>query len=408
MKYIYKPEDSLFTSVCLNLTDDCNLACKYCFVQQKPNYMTLDTAKQAIEFLVSNYNKKVSPNKSKIDVTFFGGEPTLQWNQIIVPLVTYVEEKYPNLFLFSITTNGTLLNKERIDFLKEHNIHPLLSIDGCEECQNLNRPCKNGNPSFPLVEKNIPYLLEAFPYTTFRSTIDADTCQYMFDNYLYAESKGFENIFFCPNARTKWTEEQKKELYLQLDKIFLYRLFQFKNKIKPLEFSTINNIFLDILRLDLNNLNNKQDKEANKLPYRCGLGTTSASIGFDGKIFACQEQDSRSTSDIFYIGDIFNGINYEKHKNLLYKYCEKNEIKCETENLCLTCPLFNICNNGSCPSVAYDLFSNFYTKSEIDCCFHIKIFNILCASMKILVEENNPLFKEYLKKVYQEEENNFV
>ena len=43
---------------CLNITDDCNLACHYCFVQQKPHYMDLQTAKDAVDFLYNNYEIK--------------------------------------------------------------------------------------------------------------------------------------------------------------------------------------------------------------------------------------------------------------------------------------------------------------------------------------------------------------
>jgi uncharacterized protein len=76
-----------------------------------------------------------------------------------------------------ITTNGTLLTKDRIDFLYEHQITPLLSMDGNKNTQDYNRPCKNCNKSsFEMVNKNIPYLLKKFPNTTFRMTIYEDTC----------------------------------------------------------------------------------------------------------------------------------------------------------------------------------------------------------------------------------------
>ena len=125
----------------------------------------------------------------------------LLYDEIIVPLVLYAEEKYPNLVHFGITTNGTLLNKERIDFLKNHNFSILLSIDGDKETQNFNRPQRNGEGSFDLVEKNIDYLLQNFPMTTFRATLYQPTIKYLYNNYLYAIEKGFKNIFICPNAR---------------------------------------------------------------------------------------------------------------------------------------------------------------------------------------------------------------
>ena len=42
------------TSAFLNVTNACNLACRYCFVEQHPNYMTLDVAMDAAKFLVEN------------------------------------------------------------------------------------------------------------------------------------------------------------------------------------------------------------------------------------------------------------------------------------------------------------------------------------------------------------------
>jgi hypothetical protein len=37
------------------------------------------------------------------------------------------------------------------------------------------------------VQKNIPILLKYFPNTTFRSTIDENTVDHTFENYVFAE-----------------------------------------------------------------------------------------------------------------------------------------------------------------------------------------------------------------------------
>jgi len=79
--------------------------------------MTLDTAKAAAD-------------NEKIRFYFFGGEPMLCYDSIIVPIIEYIENKYPNIFYYGMTTNGTLLNEGRINFLKSKNFELLLSIDG--------------------------------------------------------------------------------------------------------------------------------------------------------------------------------------------------------------------------------------------------------------------------------------
>ena len=108
----YKEEYHLFTNICLNVTNACNLQCRYCFVEQKPQYMTLQIAKDAVDFLYNNVKRKreiYKNNNIKGNINFFGGEPMLLFKEIIVPLVEYVENTYPEVFTFGITTNGTLL-----------------------------------------------------------------------------------------------------------------------------------------------------------------------------------------------------------------------------------------------------------------------------------------------------------
>ena len=188
--------------------------------------MNLDVAKAGVEFLIKNLEtkRKLAPKDDleKIHITFFGGEPTLLFNEIIKPTVAYAEEKYPNMAQFSITTNGTLLNPEMIDFFKNHSIWPLLSIDGDKAVQDFNRPCRNGESSFDLVQKNIPNLLQAFPSITFRSTIYQPTCDQLFNSYIFAVENGFRNIFLCPNARETWTEEHISILQNEIHKIFTF------------------------------------------------------------------------------------------------------------------------------------------------------------------------------------------
>ena len=240
-KFNYLEWYPYLTNICLNITDDCNLECKYCFVEQHPNYMTLETAIDAVEWLhknleikrKNNWTNHLQKHGEKASINFFGGEPTLLWDKIIIPLTEYIENKYPNDFILGMTTNGTLLDESKIKFLKEHNFQLLLSIDGDKVTQDYNRPCKNHqNSSFDLITKNIPLLLENFPYLTFRATIYQDTVDQMFNNYIYAQSLGFKKIFFAPNEREKWTKENIDKLSIEIQKIFYYTLLNYNLQIK--------------------------------------------------------------------------------------------------------------------------------------------------------------------------------
>ena len=128
---------------------------------------------------------------------------------------------------FSLTTNITLLDKEKVDFFKAIDCSPMLSIDGAPETQDFQRPCKNPNlKTSELIEKNIPYILSQFPFVLFRSTIYQPTINKMFENYLYAESLGFKAINFTPDTRARdWTNKEYNQIKEQLYKIFAYRLY---------------------------------------------------------------------------------------------------------------------------------------------------------------------------------------
>lgn len=386
----YKEEYAWLSNICLNVTDACNLKCKYCFVEQHPHFMSLDTAKSAVDFIVRNaekkeqkFNKKYTPS-----LTFFGGEPTLLWDEIIVPLTNYIKENDFNISL-SITTNGTLLNKERINFLKENDIHILLSIDGNKETQDFNRPCHNeAQSSFDLVEKNISYILEAFPNTVFRSTIYAPTAHKTFENYMYAIEKGFKNIYMTPNDREEWTEEEKEILCQEVDKIFMYNEMCYSKNISVPTFSTIDQI--QKLLPKFVKSNTIEDNLSIQRNYkRCGLGITLGSIGWDGNIYGCQEQTSKDDKNIFYIGNIKTGIDIEKHKILLEEFNKKGISSCSKSERCKDCSLRKICYGFNCPSVSYDLFNNFLLSSEMTCLWYEKLFaNSMILYSRLLNNEN--------------------
>lgn len=394
MEFEYKEEYQYFTSACLNVTDACNLACKYCFVQQKPHFMSLDVAKKCVDFLANNIKKS---NKDSGRLTFFGGEPTLMWDEIIVPIAKYVKEFYPDLIHLGITTNGTLLNKERIDFMYKYNIRPHLSCDGDEYVQNINRPCRDLNQkSFDLLKRNIPYLLYRFPYTTMRATIYQNTVDEVFNSYLFAISNNFKSFYITPNCREKWTDENIQKLNYQVQLIYSFILTSFIEEKKPINFSSINKIFTKILKRDLQfyhqEFNNISVKRS---PYRCGLGTTSASFGYDGKIYGCQEQNSYDES-LFYIGDIYNGIDKVKHTNLLKKYVCESIQYCEDKTECENCPMRFTCQDSCCPSLNLDLYNDIFCHSKIDCQWKKMLFYNALPIMHLLTANNNQIFKDYL------------
>lgn len=397
----YKESYKYATNAVLMLTNNCNLKCRYCFVEQHPENMTLQTAIDAIECLIKNYHKLYElnqpPKNNIISVTFFGGEPMLRYKEIIVPIIEYIyDNNYQDLFIFSITTNGTLLNKDIIDFLISHKTTIMISCDGVKEAQDYNRPFKNSDKSsYDAIINNLTYLTSQQQHTIFRPTLIPDTVHTLFDTYLFAERLGCDQFFTMPNHREIWPLEKVEILKDQLGKICHYSLNQFKNGITPMYFGPLNAGFTNILYQDI--MDNSSVPEFNTIK-RCGLGIDTWAIGVDGKIYGCQEQPSKDEKNIFLIGNIWDGIDVIKHINLLETYAQSKKPECVNKDMCKKCPVDLVCKNQgfTCASTIYDLRKNFYQTEEIECIWLQEIIkNCLCL-MKVLTKENNQAFNNFL------------
>ena len=291
--------------IILVLTDDCNLECQYCFVHQSKNYMTLETAKKAVDFLFSN---NINNKDQKLMITFFGGEPLLCYDSIIVPLVNYCKDNYNNyIYEFSITTNGILLNEINLKFFKENNFYLLLSMDGDYETQNYNRPYKSDKKnSFTFLYNKFELIKKYFPKIEIRATVTPKTISVLFKNFLFFEKEGFKYITFCPNMLEDWDENNLNIIEQELQKITLYYInYLSKNKTPSLKFLPYEKY-----------LNNYNDNLFCQNNINCGLGNEIITIDYKEKIYSCQQMVTCDDNNIYIIGDLDNGIDINQQNQL--------------------------------------------------------------------------------------------
>ena len=363
-------------SLILSITDDCNLKCKYCFVQHKPIYMKYQTCIDAIEFLNNNSN----PDQDKY-ITFFGGEPTLLWDEIIVPSIQYVEIKAMKI-KFNITTNGILLNEEKVEFLKQHNVNLLLSMDGDIITQDYNRPLKNGKSSFDILNKNLQIIKQYYPNLTIRGTIYPDTCQYLFKNIQFFINNHIHNLSFFPDEFSFWSSENIKVLKMELRKITLYYLKYFYDT-KTLHFTPY-----DSMLALLNESFEQPQKIKNcKNCNQCGLGNYNLAVNTKGQLFTCQELTSYPIeNNLYYIGDIYHTIDEQQIKNIQDQFFQ-NDINIQKEK-CQNCNYKDFCNYDICHANSFIQFHNLYTKSDIKCIWQETIY-LECLFLFFILKINN-------------------
>jgi len=158
--------------ITFEITDACNLKCKYCgygeFYNDYDNRdninLSFEKAISIIDYLAtlwqSNLNKSANRN---VYISFYGGEPLLNV-PFIEKVIEYIKQKniLNRTFTYSMTTNAMLLDRH-IDFIAKNDFSLLISLDGNRE-QNGYRVDKNGKNSFDRIIKNIHLLKNNYPH----------------------------------------------------------------------------------------------------------------------------------------------------------------------------------------------------------------------------------------------------
>ena len=175
MKYItsdsIKYQLSNLRQITFEITDACNLKCKYCgygefyYDYDKRDNKNLEVHKAfaILDYLAELWQSENNSSTNKhVYIGFYGGEPLLN-TDFIEKIIAYTKQKQipHRYFTFSMTTNGILLHKY-IDFLAKHNFSLLISLDGDKEGHSY-RVDHAENNSFNQVIKNVKLLQKNYP-----------------------------------------------------------------------------------------------------------------------------------------------------------------------------------------------------------------------------------------------------
>ena len=155
------PKGAPIKALCLHVSHDCNLRCKYCFASTGDFgtgrlTMTPETARRAIDFVIERSGKR-----HNIEVDFFGGEPLMAFDTVR-KTVEYAKEQaklHDKHFRFTITTNGVLLDEQKDAYINDEMSNVVLSLDGCRETNDKMRKTIDGRGSFDVVAPKFQKLI---------------------------------------------------------------------------------------------------------------------------------------------------------------------------------------------------------------------------------------------------------
>ncbi|MBO7474969.1 MAG: thioether cross-link-forming SCIFF peptide maturase [Ruminococcus sp.] len=281
-KYAQYSVASPVKAMCLNIAHDCQLRCKYCFAStgdfgKGRKLMSFETGKHAIDFLLEN-----SGDRPNLELDFFGGEPLMNFG-VVKQVVEYArsrEKEYNKKFRFTITTNGLLLDDEKIDFINREMSNVVLSIDGRKEVNDYFRVLPNGQGCYDIIMPKYKKLVAGRGDKEYyvRGTFTNRNLDFSNDVFALNEA-GFDQISVEPVVGDDdvyaLTEKDLPAVFAEYEKLALKLL---ENEKKGKKF----NFFHFMLDLD-------QGPCAIKRLRGCGCGNDYVAITPDGDIFPCHQ-----------------------------------------------------------------------------------------------------------------------
>jgi sulfatase maturation enzyme AslB (radical SAM superfamily) len=199
------------------LTSACNLRCAYCYQNaKKPSRMTWETLRSCIDFLLASEREEVT-------LTFYGGEPLLEF-PMIRHAVAYAEASKPRRLSlrYAIITNGTLLGDAATEFLAAHRFDTRLSFDGVPLAQRL-----RGRGTFRLLDGLLGRVRRDHP-SFFRDNFAVNVVVYsanlehLADSIDYFLEQGVNTILVSPSVihDSGWHKDDIERLNWQFARVF--------------------------------------------------------------------------------------------------------------------------------------------------------------------------------------------
>ena len=360
------------SSFIINVTDQCNLRCTYCcysgIYENTRTHGRKSITEDEVPTLLKFINEYVA--KYPINISFYGGEPMLHF-ELIQTVIEQSEKKWGSNVYFYVATNGTLLGCERINWLVSHYVMIAISIDGTKEFNDRYRKDYHGEGSFDKAYAALAYLKQRYPDYTKEKVLLLTTVTSFDDLVPLAESWHQDPVLcdipptsisaLAPNFRLgvgkrEWNEVLKShksllELYDEhRDWIFLKAYF--------------NECVMNWIKRPIMDVGNEVPLST-CLPFNDKIFIDSY-----GKLHVCEK-----ISNIFSIGDVKNGIDWEKANKLALSYYNKRKERCKD------CPAIRMCS--------LCLTSTEFTEEQMD---------VLCHNERIYTKINFWLFCEMAEK----------
>ncbi len=296
------PQGIPMATMVLEVAQDCNLRCTYCYAEGgayggERRLLTPKMARKAVRLLI-----REAGDREAVTLVLFGGEPLLNMPAVEAAVEEAVlrGKETGKRVQISLTTNGTLLKPETIDFLQRHHVSVSVSLDGPSDLHDANRPDVAGQGSYAKILPKLQGLLKncTAPVAA-RVTLTPDQWTRIEEVYDHLMGLGFHEVGIAPASpiTTDLLPDSVQEE--ELLEGFATMTQRFKDEAEQGRILPFSNI-LDLLgRLHLGQTQS----------VACGAGFGYLAVDADGNFFPCHRLAGEES---FRVGNLDSGADAEK------------------------------------------------------------------------------------------------
>lgn len=366
------------SSLVLNVSNKCNMHCTYCYEPEGAKYgplaqnMDWETAKRSVDFLFER-----SRESREVNLIFFGGEALLNF-ELMEQVAAYARQRAADegkIVDFSITTNGTLLADEVIDFFQRYRFGITVSIDGPKDIQDKRRLLTATRGSYDVVVSRVKRLLGRYTARPIvaRVTLTKGTLEIV-RIYEHLSGLGFFEVGFSPVTAKNGEEyglntADLDNLLIQFQELgATYVERALRNQYTG--FSNLSSLLTDI------------HQGTNKV-FPCGAGLGLLDVDGKGDVYLCHRFPG---SEEYSYGNVKDGLQYERLNEFI------NQASVDNKPVCQTCWIRGICGGG-CYHEAYTTFGDGQLPN-LHYCNWLRAWTEYGIQVYMELQEKNPGFIE--------------
>ncbi len=324
----------------LGLTTKCNLRCTYCcYSGNYRNTRSHGTDSMGIKDVDKVLNFiNITASQRPIIISFYGGESLLEIDLLKV-FVRKAQRLWKEDVKFELSTNGTLLSYENIEYFVNHKFTLFVSLDGSASIHDRQRVYPNGKGSFEVVRKSLKSISDNYP-EFYKNNVHLMMTVMEVSEVSYIAREWFEDELFnsktpirissvAPNYSLGVDKENIDDCLSKYMPILEYYEEHPEYELLKVFFERFLAEWIDRPIINLN---------VNENAPTCVPNNTKLYIDVEGKIGICEKMP-----DVYRIGSLSTGLDFQAINNIADKTATIIKSRCGE------CPVARLCD--ICPNV---------------------------------------------------------